>query len=271
MVNRKNRPWAWQDAAMRPGPALLVLAVTLSGATAVAHVAPSVDDNNRYIKLTPAADRVRVAYTVFFGEVPGAQTRPSIDTNRDGQISEAEGQAFGVKLAAEVGASLELTVDGKTQPVTWSTVAVGMGSPQVAAGSFSIDMIAWACLPSVRGKHTLLLRDRFRVPRPGETEVKVEDGPGITIQHTHVGTAADPGHDYRFAGPGGPLTDDGLDLAFAASDTAPLTSDGTCSGAHAGKRGVSRPLVMIVVLALMGIIGGAVVIVKKRRPQSLRK
>lgn len=252
---------------MRRGPGLLVLAVTLSGVTAAAHVAPSVDDNNRYVKLTPAADRVRVAYTVFFGEVPGAQTRPSIDANRDGQISETEGQAFGTKLATEVAASLELTIDGKVQPVAWSTVAVGMGSPQVAAGSFSIDMIAWACLPSVRGAHTLLLRDRFRVPRPGETEVKVEDSPGVTIQRTRVGAAADASHDYRFAGPGGPLMDDGIDVAFTASDTAPLSGDGTCTAPAGGKAGVSRPLVMIIVLALMGIIGGAVVIVKKKRPR----
>lgn len=248
---------------MRRGPCLLVLAVTLAG-TAEAHVAPSVDDNNRYIKLTPAADRVRVAYTVFFGEVPGAQTRPSIDANHDGQISEAEAQAFGVKLATEVGASLELTVDGATQPVAWSTVAVGMGTPQVAAGSFSVDMIAWACLPTVRGKHAVLLRDRFRVPRPGETEVKVEDGPGIAITHTHVGSAADPGHDYRFAGPGGPLTDDGLDLAFTASETAPLTGDGTCTSGPSGKGSASRPLVMTIVIALLAIIGGAVLLVRRR-------
>ncbi len=251
---------------MRRGTGPLVLAITLAvAATAAAHVAPSVDDNNRYIKVTPAADRVRLAYTVFFGEVPGAQTRPAIDANHDGQISESEGQAFGVKLAGEVGASLELTIDGATQPVAWTTVAVGMGSPQVAAGSFSIDMIAWACLPRARGAHTLLLRDRFRVPRPGETEIKVEDGPGITIQHTHIGTAADPSHDYRFAGPGGPLTDDGLDLAFTASDTAPLTSDGTCSGAERGKPGVSRPLVIVIVLALVGIIGGVVLVSKRRK------
>lgn len=250
---------------MRLRLGLLVLVVTL-GRTAAAHVAPSVDDNNRYVKLTPAADRVRLAYTVFFGEVPGAQTRPSIDANHDGQISEAEAQAYGVKLATEVAASLELTVDGTTRPVTWSTVAVGMGSPQVAAGSFSVDMIAWACLPSVRGKHALLLRDRFRVPRPGETEVKVEDGPGIAITHTHVGSAADPGHDYRFAGPGGPFADDGLDLAFTASDTAPLTSDGTCTGAASGKGGGSRTIVITIVAALLALGGGVIVLRRRARP-----
>ena len=249
---------------MRRGLGLLVLAITFASVSLEAHVAPSVDDNNRYLKVTPAADQVRVAYTVFFGEVPGAQTRPSIDANHDGQISEAEGQAFGTKLAGEVAASLELTLDGTTQPVTWSTVAVGMGSPQVTAGTFSIDMIAWACLPSVRGAHTLALRDRFRVPHPGETEVKVEDGPGITITHTRIGTISDPAHDYRFAGPGGPLMDDGLDLAFTASDTAPLTG-GSCAGAAARTKPVPRGLVIGIAIALAALLAGGYVVLERRR------
>lgn len=244
----------------------LVAAITLglTGGLAAAHVAPSVDDNNRYIKVTPAADRVRIAYTVFYGVVPGAQTRPSIDANHDGQISDDEAHAFGVKLAGDVGSSLELTIDGTTQPVAWTTVAVGMGSPQVAAGSFSVDMIAWACLPSARGAHQLLLRDRFRVPHPGETELKVEDGPGITIAHTRIGRASDPTNDYRFAGPGGPLTDDGLELAFTAGDTAPLTNDGTCT-ATAARAPVSRALVAGIVAAIAAAIGVFVLVVQKRR------
>src|SRR4051795_12424080 len=48
------------------------------------HVAPSVDDNNRYLKVTPMADGIRFAYTVFFGEIPGASERKHIDANGDG-------------------------------------------------------------------------------------------------------------------------------------------------------------------------------------------
>lgn len=252
---------------MRRGSGLLVLAVTLIATAARAHVAPSVDDNNRYIKVTPAGDQVRVAYTVFFGEVPGAQTRPSIDANHDGQISDPEAQAFGDKLAGEVGSSLELTVDGATHPVTWTTVAVGIGSPQVAAGSFSVDLVAWACLPSARGAHTLTLRDRFRVPRPGETELKVEDSPGIAITRTRIGSISDPGHDYRFAGPGGPLMEDGLELVFTASDTAPLAGHG-CAAAFAANKPVPRSLVIGIAIALAAVLAGVLVIVqrKRRRP-----
>ena len=252
---------------MRRGPGLLVLAITLAATSVRAHVAPSVDDNNRYLKVTPAADRVRVAYTVFYGEVPGAQVRPSIDANHDGAISADEGQAFGVKLAGEVGTALDLTIDGTPQPVAWTTVAVGMGSPQVAAGSFSVDMIAWACLPSVGGRHALQLRDRFRVPHPGETEVKVEDGPGVTVERARVGRVSDPSNDFRFAGPGGPMTDDGLDLAFVVADGAPRTGDGTCAAAHA-RQPVPRALVIGVAIALAAVLAGGVTVIQRRRKNS---
>ncbi|MBL9019901.1 MAG: hypothetical protein JNL83_37295 [Myxococcales bacterium] len=250
---------------MRRPPALLVLAITLAGLPAAAHVAPSVDDNNRYLKITPGADRVRIAYTVFFGEVPGAKLRPSIDANRDGQISDDEAQAFGKKLSSEVAGALELTLDGATQPVVWTTVATGMGAPQVAAGSFSVDLIAFPCLASARGKHTLLLRDRFRVPNPGETEVRVEDGLGTRIGHTRIGAAADPAHDYKFVGPGGPLMDDGIEVAFAAADDAPLVGDGLCTGATdaSGKKRIPRPLILGIAIALAAVL--AYVVHRKQR------
>src|SRR5882672_9385245 len=92
---------------------ILVAAITLAIAGgARAHVAPSVDDNNRYIKLTPMGNRVRLAYTVFFGEIPGAEARRSIDTNRDGTITEAEAQVFGTRVSSDVAGALDLEVDG---------------------------------------------------------------------------------------------------------------------------------------------------------------
>jgi hypothetical protein len=252
---------------MRRG-VVLVLAVTFAAPPASAHIAPSVDDNNRYIKLTPAADRVRIAYTVLFGEVPGAQTRKTIDANHDGTISDDEASAFGTKVAGEVAPALELTVDGKVQPVTWATVAVGMGSADTAAGAFSVDLVAWGCLPFARGKHRIVFRDRFRIPRPGETEAKVEDSPHVTIHHARIGTLNDPTHDYRFAGPGGPLADDGLDLEFTAGDKAPLTADGTCASTAASQR---PPVRMIVTLAAgIGFVLAVIAVILKRRRRSAR-
>jgi hypothetical protein len=244
----------------------LVLAITLAASRALAHVAPSVDDNNRYLKVTPGADRVRLAYTVFFGEVPGAQMRKTVDADHDGAISDAEAQAFGAKLAAEVASSLELSLDGHPVPVAWTTVSVGTGSPQTAAGAFSVDLVTWPCLATAFGKHTLALRDHFRIPRPGETELKVEEAPGISIEHARVGGVDDPGYDYRFAGPGGPLSDEGLDLAYTASDKAPRMADGSCAAATpVGKKRI--PIVVLIgAAAVLGfLLAGIVVLVQRRQ------
>jgi uncharacterized protein (TIGR03382 family) len=241
----------------------LVLAITLATRIAPAHVAPSVDDNNRYLKLTPLGDRVRLAYTVFFGEVPGATARQSIDTNRDGTISEAEGNVFGTRIAAEVATALDVTIDGGPTKVTWSQLDVGMGSPKTAAGAFSIDMVAYFCLPTARGKHGVKVRDRYRIPRPGETEVKVEDSPGITIHHARVGGADDPTHDYRFVGPGGPLSDDGLDVSFTASDAAQIS--GACG--NTAKTRTIPTATIIGAAAVLGFALAVIVVLVRRRKQ----
>ena len=239
---------------------LLPLVVMITS-IAHAHVSPSVDDNNRYLKVSPQADRVRVAYTVFFGEVPGAALRPTLDTNKDGAIGGEEARAYGDRIAADVIGALELNIDGKQLRVRWKAVTAGMGSPTVAAGSFSIDMIAYVCLARAGGRHELLLKDRYRVPKPGETEVRVEDGPGITVEHARIGGADALANDFKFVGPGGPLSDDGLRVAFTASDKAPLSNECDVAVEASGER---IPWLAIG-LGALGVIVVVVVFIYKRR------
>ena len=228
----------------------------------MAHVAPSVDDNNRYLKVTPFGDRVRLAYTVFFGEVPGAIARRDIDTNHDGQLTEAEGHAFGQTIATQVAAGLEVEVDGKVVTMPWASVDVGLGSPMVAAGSFSIDLVGYACLPVARGTHRLVVHDRYRIAHPGETEVKVEDAPGIAIEKAHVGPANDPSHDFRFAGPGGPLSDDGLELTFDAGPHSTVTADAVCRAEPARS---SHGLIYLAVGAAVLVLGAVGFVLSRRK------
>jgi hypothetical protein len=243
---------------------LAVAAVTLLSG----HVAPSVDDNNRYLKVTPLRDGIRLAYTVFFGEIPGASQRRTIDANRDGRIDDAEAQRFADKLGSEVSAALDIEVDGAAQRVHWDVVAAGMGSDAVAAGSFSIDLVAFAC-GTADGPHRVRVRDQFRIPKPGETEVKVEDSPGVTIQRARVGAADDPSHDFRFAGPGGPLSDDGLDLQFTTTDKTPAVPTGKCTVARSTRtRGSGSTLVLIAVGGAIVLGAAALIMVRRRRRAS---
>ena len=240
--------------------ALAVVAVTVLSA----HVAPSVDDNNRYLKVTPLRDGFRLAYTVFFGEIPGASERRNLDGNRDGRIDEAEAKRFADKLGAEVADALTLDTNGAAQRVRWSQVTPGMGSDAVAAGSFSIDLVTFVCTgPGPR--HHIRIRDQFRIPKPGETEVKVEDSPGVTIQRARVGAADDPSHDFRFVGPGGPLSDDGLELDYTTSDKTPAMPAGACTAASPARgSSTSRWPIVLAALAALALAAGGFVLLRRR-------
>jgi hypothetical protein len=245
---------------------LIAITLALTTARAVAHVAPSVDDNNRYLKITPLGDRFRIAYTVFFGEVPGATERQAIDSNHDGTISEAEGHVFGVALAGKVKAALEVALDGEVGPIRWSSIEVGMGTSQVAAGSFSVDLVAYACFKRPRGHHRIVVHDRFAIPRPGETEARVEDSPGITIEHARVGALDDPAHDFRFAGADGPLADDGFDVAIEAGDRAVVVPDADCPAAVVERRG--SPVVPLSLAAAVALAAASWFFVRRRRKRA---
>lgn len=250
-------------------PALAIAGlVAPAAAVAVAHVAPSLGDNNRYLKLTPLGDRVRLAYTIFYGEVPGAELRKTIDANRDGAIDDAESRAFGDRIARELAAALDVTVDGARRPVTWSQVVVGMGTPATAAGTFSIDLVAALCVAPPRGKHAIEIRDRFQLARPGETEIRFEDSPGVTVDRARVGDDPDPGIDYKIIGPTPVLADPGpaggIALAFTAGDRAMVASDTACAR-PLEHRGPPVGVIAGAAAALGAVLAGAVTLARRRR------
>ena len=243
---------------------LAVVAITLLSG----HVAPSVDTNNRYLKLTPLGDRVRLAYTVFYGQIPGASERAAIDTDHDGQISDAEARAFAGQLAAQVAGALAIEVDGAPVTVHWDEIDPGMNTPDVAAGAFSIDLIASLCLAHGPGHHHVRVRDRLALPRPGEAEARVEDSPDVTVERAHVGSADDPSHDYLFTGAAAPLASDGLDLEFTVGPDAVVAGDRCRSSAGAradGGAAGSHLLGWVAIAAVAGALVLVLVLIAVRR------
>lgn len=218
-------------------------------AAAAAHVAPSTDDNNRYLKLAVAPERVRLAYTVFFGEVPGSAARRTMDADRDGVLAPGEQRAFAEQLGRELAERLTLAVDDLPVTLRWQPPVVGGAEPGTA-GAFSVDLVATACLAPAR-QHRVLLRDAFALPRPGETEVLLEDGPGITLLETKLGAAPARGRLFRFAGAVPALAEPGL--SFLARFDA--LGEATCD-APPQQRGAGRTLTLavaaVVALALVG-------------------
>lgn len=247
------------------------------GATrpALGHVAPSLDDNNRYVKLSLLADRVRLVYTIFFGEVPGAAMRRELDKDRDGQLSDAETDAFARELGREVSGQLTITLDGAAAPVTFAATNFGSATQQVRGGAFSVDLIATLCLGAPSRDHRLTLRDRFRLPRPGETEVQLEDGPDISITSAALGEHRATSRVFRFAGVVPALDEPGLVIEFAVGDAAARPPAGACqkqverdrAGAPRGAAASPPPLGALAAgAAAAAILGlGAFVAWRRRR------
>jgi hypothetical protein len=196
--------------------ALVAALLLLMTVTASAHIAPSTTDNNRYLKVSTYATAVRLSYTVFIGEEPGALARKSIDTDRSGTLSDAEAMVYGQRLADEIAASLQVSIDGVVQKVDWSEKSVGLGNESVAAGAFSVDLVAWFCFADGNKPHALLIRDGHQLAKLGETEVRIDNQPGAAISDIHIGDAQSVDGDFRFAGSGGPLTTSGLQLNITA-------------------------------------------------------
>ena len=230
-----------------------------------AHVAPSERENNRYILVAPLGDRVRLAYTVYMGQVPGRQARARMDANRDGRIDEDEARKYGEQVAAQSAPRLSLAVNGVPVPIRWEEIDVGLGQPVTAAGAFAVDLIAWICLeqPRERLTHRLRLRDGFHLPDPGESELRAEESPGVRIVRSHLGPGSDTLRlDYRWTGGPGQLETTGYDLEFVVDPALALYGGEAC-GAESSAHGRSRPWLLLVPAVIL-VAAGTWLVMRRR-------
>ena len=229
-------------------------ALALAARAALAHSPPSERTTDRYLKVTPMGDRVRLAYTVVFGQVQGAAMRRQLDRDHDGRISQAEAEALGDQLDKDVATGLHLALDGHELRWDWARVDVGLGTDRVAAGALSVDLIAWLCTGGGRG-HTLLVRDDVRLAELGLTELTIDVGPGVTVGKAVLG--GDPLGDTvaSWTGAGGPLAT-GLELPYTVDARAARPRDGRCAADATG--GSGRGAWYAAAAGLLALAGGAV-------------
>jgi hypothetical protein len=203
---------------VRRALALAVVALAVARpAPVAAHAPPSEATVDRYLKVTPMGDRIRLAYTIVFGQEPGRRVRPRLDRDRDRTVTDAEARPLGEDLARQVATALSLAVDDRTTPVTWARVEVGLGTPAVDAGALSVDLIAYLCVGP--GRHRLRLRDDLSLPDLGSTELTLESAAGVEVVARSLGGAPLTEDVTTWTGRGGPLAT-GLDLTYQAGSDA---------------------------------------------------
>lgn len=254
---------------MRAGTPIAT-AVLLAAGSAAGHVAPSQRENNRYTVLAPVGDRLRMAYVVYMGEEPGRAARARMDRDRDGTIDGAEAQRYADEVAAEVAPRLSVTVDGALQPVRWHSADVGLDDPSADGGSFAIDLVAWFCFDGAAAAHTVRYADRFEVPLPGESELRADESPGVTITRSALvsdpSRATRPRLDFRWRGGPGPAAE-GYELDFTV-DPAVATFLGPCPVPMGAAAPATGRRWWIVLGAAVAVIVAAVAVRSVRRRPS---
>lgn len=205
---------------------LVILAAAAVSRQAFGHVGPSDATNNRYYKLTPMADRVRLAYTIFFGRQPGQVMRHRMDVNRDGVLSSDEVSAYRQVIAKQLFASVSFLQAGKDAKLLWQDVDVGMDTMDVDSGPFSVDFIGTVCLDDRRLgiEHELVFRDRLRLPSPGETELSLAPAPGIQITKSVLDGRASRHVEKWQGGPGAAQTGYAFAFIVQKDELGPLDS-----------------------------------------------
>jgi hypothetical protein len=212
------------------------------GANALGHIGPSVRENNRYLKLTALGRRVRLLYTYYLGEVPGQQARRRMDADRDGVLADAEQARFGDEIARTVASQLDVTVDGRRVEVAFDEVNVGIGTPAVQGGAFSVDLVVWLCLDPAAAAHAIVLYDHWKAPDPGETELRVEESPGVEVTRSTFGadgTVSQLHFQWVEQSDPRPLDAQGLRVELAVDAAAADMSAGACAAAGGGARRAS--------------------------------
>jgi hypothetical protein len=235
--------------------------VLATGRATSAHPQAAPDRNNRYVKLTPMADRLRLAYTVYLGDQPGAEARRRLDRDRDGTVDDREATVVGDEIAALVEPAVDLTVDGQAVAIDWATIDVGLGTPSAAAGALSVDLIGWACAPGGT-RHELRLRDRIQLDRAGEVELKLEEGPGIAFGPRRLGGEPMPDliatarvDDGRLAA--------GLELTYQLDPALAVHPDDRRCRATSSPPSSRR--VPLILLALAAVTLATTVLIRRRR------
>jgi hypothetical protein len=230
----------------------LGLAGVFASGSVLAHTGPSPDVNNRYVKLSALGDGVRLAYTVHFGDTPGRATRGHIDRDGDGRVGKDEADRFGAELGAEVAAALALELDGAEVAIRWAEMNVGMSDDAAGAGALAVDLVAWGCWARASGPHGVILRDRFALPTPGESELRIEESPGVLVRTSGL-TGGGPTAELRWRGAAHPTWEPGF-RAELEVDAARAPRGGVCRAPEGADDPRPRwPLAAAAVLALAGL------------------
>lgn len=252
-------------SAKFPVAASLVLTgiLSLASAPAEAHQQYAPSTVNRYGKLIVSGQhRLRLLHTLMVGATPADGLRGTSDRNHDGRLDDSEQSQLCGELGRRIRDGVSLALDGQTLPLSWQapqcTFSGTADKPSDSLGElpFSVELAAEIPFPAGPREHTLRYEDRVHAPPVGEVELRIEEGPDVTLLASWQGaapTTTDPTpatvqRQFQSIGPArSSMSDRSISLRFTRADSQPPTS-------VPSRRGL---LIAAAILLALVLLGGA--------------
>jgi nickel/cobalt transporter (NicO) family protein len=151
--------------ALVAGGALVLLSVVAAAAHPLGNFAA-----NRYNGLVVAPGELRIDHVQDLAEIPTAQARQAIDSDRDGEPSAVELAAWARRTCARSAAELLLSVDTRQASAVTRSAKAELRAGQAGLPTLRLECGMVAELGRLRAGSRIELRDRAPV-RPGWREI----------------------------------------------------------------------------------------------------
>jgi nickel/cobalt transporter (NicO) family protein len=152
-------------AALVAGGALVALPAVAAAAHPLGNLSV-----NRYDGLVVAPGELRIDHVQDLAEIPTAQARPAIDSDRDGRPSAAELAAWAHRTCARAAGELLVSVDGRPVPAVTRSAEARLRAGQAGLPTLRLECRMVARLARLGDATTIELRDRAPV-QPGWREI----------------------------------------------------------------------------------------------------
>ena len=131
---------------------------------------------NRYSRIEPDGDGVRIFYVLDMAEIPIFQEQARIDTNRDGRADDGELDVYATARAEEIRRGLRLDLDGATARVALASRSLTFPPGQGGLTTLRLEVLYRAELPSGGAPVALRYRDENEPDRLGWREIVARPG-----------------------------------------------------------------------------------------------
>ena len=141
---------------------------------------------NRYSRLEVAKDKITLVYIVDRAEIPAFQERELIDTDKDGQLSDAEQAAYLQAEISRLSSNLKLQVDGA--PVALQLDSKQITFPAGQGGLLTQRITSQFTAPIANSQLPISYSDHNFAGRLGWQEIVLKPAPNVTLQGENLPT-----------------------------------------------------------------------------------